>query len=139
MLANNSLSSILYVRFPWLEKNIFLTRILQDFLLRPCKLMQFSSRHLASILQGDIFNCKILSRRKISLKDSCKEHICSQDSSKEKNFLANMSADNVTFEFHKYLPNLTKLQLFLSREQLHCGIPCQKLLIKFRKVRLCHC
>ena len=48
---------------PWLKKNAFLARILQDFLSRSYKIMHFSARHLA--------------RKNISL----------QDSSKEKNFV----------------------------------------------------
>ena len=65
------------------EKKAFLTRILQDFLARSCKLRHFSARHLASILQeenflarffqGETFPCKILSRRKVSLQDSFKD------------------------------------------------------------------
>ena len=34
-----------------------------------CKLMHFSTRHLVSNLQGEKFPCKILSRRKMFLKD----------------------------------------------------------------------
>ena len=53
---------------PWLKKNAFLARILQDFLSRSCKIMHFSARHLARILQERKFPCKILPRRKISWK-----------------------------------------------------------------------
>ena len=45
------------------KKNAFLARILQDFLARSCKLMHFSARHLASILQGEKFPCKSLPRK----------------------------------------------------------------------------
>ena len=48
------------------EKNAFLARILQDFLSRSCKIMHFSARHLARVLQGKKFPRKILPRRKIS-------------------------------------------------------------------------
>ena len=54
--------------YHWLKKNAFLARILQDFLSRSCKIMHFSARHLARILQEKTFPCKILPRRKISWK-----------------------------------------------------------------------
>ena len=74
---------LLATTLPWLKKNAFLARILQDFLSRSCKIMHFSARHLARILQGInflvrflqgiLFPWKILARNTVSLKDSCKE------------------------------------------------------------------
>ena len=58
--------------FPWLKKIAFLTRFLQDFFERSFKLMHFSARHLARILQGKNFLARFFQGGRFREKKDCR-------------------------------------------------------------------